>query len=95
MECPVYLSFGSYIQCQLSLITNGENALVNVNYNNQQTESMLNKDSNQSLVFTPTLTGIFNLSVTISNVSLYLYRLINGKIVSIIKIYYLNIYNNY
>ena len=79
LECPVYIRIGFNFQCELSLITNGEIALVNVNYNDQETESMLNIDSVQSLIYTPTITGIFNLSMTVSNVSLSLYRLINGK----------------
>ena len=87
MDCPVDLSFGSNFECQFNLITNGENAFVNVNYNNQQTESMFIIDSNQSFSFTPTQSGIFNLSVTVSNVSLSIYRLINGKMLSLKNIY--------
>ena len=87
MDCPVDLSFGSNFECQFNLITNGENAFVNVNYNNQQTESMFIIDSNQSFSFTQTQSGIFNLSVTVSNVSLSIYRLINGKMLSLKNIY--------
>ena len=87
MDCPVDLSFGSNFECQFNLITNGENAFVNVNYNNQQTEFMFIIDSNQSFSFTPTQSGIFNLSVTVSNVSLSIYRLINGKMLSLKNIY--------
>ena len=85
LNCPLYVRIGYNLSCELSLVTNGENTFVSINYNSLSTETRFNHDMNQTFLFLPTSSGIFNFSINVPNISLSIYKLINGNFAFMVK----------
>ena len=79
LNCPLYLRTGYNLSCEFSLVTNGENATILINYNSSRTEVIFNQDFNHTFVYLPKYSGIFNLSINMPNINLSLNKLINGN----------------